>query len=322
VNAVKYGIPFLDDALCGIFPGEVVLLGAPSGIGKTQLCCNIALSNMEDGKRVHFFALEANDHEIERRLKYPRVMERYYADPHRPPLGKIRFPEWLMGTSIDAMIEYENSAQDFMEKAYENLHVFYRDEKFGIDELTLQITMCADQTDLIIVDHIHFFDFDDQNEHRAIREITKTIRSLAKENRKPIILVAHLRKKDRGNMEICAGLDEFHGSSDLFKIVSSAITISPGKPTEDGKYETFMRTPKNRFDQGNTRYLARMYFDPKKGGYDREYEIGWADQKRDEEFIRVPTEFYPQWARPRNQNNEMRINGALPQRAPWYVERQ
>lgn len=298
-HSLRFGVDFLDDALRGICSDDLILLGAPSGIGKTQLCCNIALANMEDGKRVHYIALEASEFEIDRRLKFPLVAERYYADPHRPRLvTKLNYPDWLLGAFTDELAAYEQDAAEFFEQAYSSLFVHYKGDKFGVQELVESVLYCSQDTDLIIIDHVHYFDLDDDNENRAMKTIAKTVRTLALEEQKPIILVAHLRKRDKFNDELCAGLDEFHGSSDLFKIATKVITVGGGRPTLDGLFETYFRIPKNRLDQGPTKFLAKEFFSPKRGGYEPgKYQLGWADQTRKSGFEAIDRNLYPSWAR-------------------------
>lgn len=296
---MRFGIEFLDHALRGIYPDDLVLVGAPSGMGKTQLCCNIAYANIEDGKTVHYIALEASEYEIERRLKFPLVLERFLADPSRPRIDKrVTYSDWLAGDHIEALKPYEMAAAKFFETAFKNLFVYYKEKDFGVDELIQAVCQAATKTDLIIIDHVHYFDFDDDNENRAIKKIAKTVRTLAIEMQKPIILVAHLRKRDRMNDEIVAGLDEFHGSSDLYKIATRVVTFAPGGPDEMGNYKTFFRIPKNRIDGGVTRFLGQELFNPKRGFYESgSYKIGWADLKRKEGFAEVGGTYYPPWAR-------------------------
>lgn len=296
---LRFGIEFLDDALRGIFPDDLVLIGAPSGMGKTQLCCNIALANLQQGKRVHYIALEASKHEIERRLKYQIVMEKFFADPNRPRLdSKINFPDFLLGVFKQELKTYEEQAIEVFKKQFQNLSLLYKQDKFGVSELIQSVSYCADDTDLILIDHVHYFDYDDDNENRAMKEIAKTVRTLALEQQKPIILVAHLRKRDRFNNELTAGLDEFHGSSDLYKIATKVVTMSPGTITESGSFETFFRIPKNRIDGGVTRFLGRELYSSKKGSYEKgKYKIGWANQTRKNGFAELDASLLPSWAK-------------------------
>jgi KaiC/GvpD/RAD55 family RecA-like ATPase len=295
-NILRFGVDFLDDALYGIKPGDLILLGAPSGVGKTQICCNIALANIEDGKKVHYIALEADYMEIERRMKYPIFASQFFSESNKDKIH-MSYTEWLMGEHIDRYWEMEQSAAKLFE-GYKDLFVFYKQKKFGLEDLIQAVILNSDKTDLIIVDHIHYFDFDDDNENRAIKKIAMTARDLALNEGRPIILVSHLRKRDRNNDSLVADLDEFHGSSDLHKISTKVVTISSGGPVEGEEgYETFFRIPKNRIDGGVTRYSARLIYSPKLGGYEKTYKLGWAEQSRKKGFEEIAHGLYPRWAR-------------------------
>lgn len=318
---LSFGIDFLNDALRGIFPDDLVLLGAPSGVGKTQICCNIALSNLEAGRKIHYIALEAGEDEIERRMKYPHVCERYYSYSSAPRLGKLNYTDWLMGKYAEPLEAIEIEVSDFFHKAYRDLFLFYKQEKFGLTQLIESVCYAAGDTDLIIIDHVHYFDFEDDNENRAIKEIAKTVRNLVLDNGRPIILVAHLRKRDRHNDELVAGMEEFHGSSDLFKIATKVITVAPGPLRSDGTFETYFRIPKNRLDQGVARYCGKEIFDPKRGGYvSGKYEIGRANQSRTKDFEQVPDALYPDWGRTREYAGGRGDHDHLSEgRKPWYA---
>lgn len=280
---LAFGNSFLDDSLLGIRPDDLILVGAPSGVGKTQFCVNIAIANVRAGKRVHFFALEAAQFEIERRLKYQLIASEFYSNPNRPAIGRpLRFDEWEVGEFTDVLKSYEEMADGYCKNMFGNLHTFYKvDKDFNVNSLIENVTFVQDETDLIIIDHVHYFDWDDTDDNRAIKEIAKTARDLCLRSEKPIVLVAHLRKKDRQNCDLAAGLDEFHGSSDLTKIATKVITIAPGGPcpVTMGGYITYIRTPKNRHSSSSSRYLAQIVFNENRGGYETEYKIGWANSK-------------------------------------------
>jgi len=302
-ETILTGVEYLDDCLKGFLPDDFVLIGAYSGAGKTQLCCNIAMANPT--KRIHMFALEASEFEIERRLKFNIIKNHYYGDSSRPDLGDFNYVEWLLGMYGDLLRCYEKSATIEFEEKYKNLHVFYKENSFAVDDLIRHVLEISDHTDAIIVDHAHYFDFGD-NENRAIKEIAQTARTLALEHRKPIILAAHLRKRDKGNEELVPGLDEFHGSSDLAKIATRVVTLAPGRMTADKCYETFFRVPKNRHDGGVIRYAGQEIFNPKTGAYEKgRYRIGWANQSKDKDFEAVESNAYPRWGRKDSKQTSM-----------------
>lgn len=292
---LTFGIDYLDDAMAGILPNDLVLVGAGSGAGKTQLCCNIAMANIANGKRVHYVALEAELYEIERRIKYGFFAKYFFADSQRPHVT-ISFQNWMLGDFWESCKVYEAQAHNEFTEKFKTLFTFYKQEsKFDIDDMLFHITSISEETDLIIIDHIHYFDYDDDKENSSIKAIAKTARALTLEQGKPIILISHLRKKDKFADDICPGLEEFHGSSDLYKIATKALTLAPGGANEFGGFNTYFRIVKNRFEGGVTRYLAKVIYKSKEGKYAPGYEIGNADQKRANGFVAFDKHLTPDW---------------------------
>jgi archaellum biogenesis ATPase FlaH len=312
-NLIPFGISFLDDALAGIMPHDLVLIGAPSAIGKTQLCVLIANAGLMSGKNVHYIALEAEPQEIERRIKYRIFADMFY---HANQTGYVNSRDWRLGDYLKTHESIETEAAQFFEKGYKQLFMKYKPDVFGIEQLIEAVTTNADKTDLIIVDHVHYFDFEGDNENKSMKEIATTARKLALEMGKPIILIAHLRKRDRGNPDLCADMEEFHGSSDLFKIATKVITIAPGGVTEKGKCETYFRIPKNRMDGSVNRYIGRLFYDPRKETYEKQYRIGLASATKQDGFTELDHNRYPKWAKlpdgPMGNNN----NNATEQQKP------
>jgi hypothetical protein len=106
-----------------------------------------------------------------------------------------------------------------------------------------------------------------------------------------------LRKSDKFSNDKCPGLEEFHGSSDLFKIATKALTLAPGDNyTNDGKAETYMRIVKDRYDGSLERHLGALLFDVRKGSYEKGYQLGSAKQKRGEAFNSYAQNDLPDWA--------------------------
>lgn len=293
---LKTGVTFLDDALGAILSNDLLVVGAPSGAGKTQFCVNLALSNIEDGKKVFFVALEAFYGEIQARLHYEHIAKLYFSDPKRSALEKnLNFRNWLLKELGPRIETYEEQAEKFCETAFKDLFMLYKQEKFNVSSLIEAMLHAKEHADIVIVDHIHYFDWGDENDNKAVREIVMTARDLVLENDIPICLVSHLRKKDRYVKDLCAGADEFHGSSDLFKVSSKAFTIAPGGPAEDGQsFYTYMRPLKSRVDGSCNRYLGRTKYNYRGGFYESKYDIGWANA---EKFGCIDNGQVPDWAR-------------------------
>ena len=298
---------------------RLFMLGDFTVTHNTQFCCNVALANVAKGKKVHYIALEAEDLEIERRIKYQLFARSFFSDPNRPKIP-ISFQQWMVGDFLELCVEHEAiAAKEFMEKV-PTLFTFYKSDKFDIDDLTKTVLSCADETDLIILDHVHYMDLDDNNENRAIKAIAKNARSLALEMGKPIILVSHVRKTDKSGNTFTPSLEDFHGSSDLYKIATKAITLGAG-PMSGPTIETYMRIVKNRFEGSVTRYIAKCFYNSSTGKYERSYEVGDAYQDRSTGFHQLEPSDYPAWAEYSTRKPSQSVNNLNGESKPPTIKR-
>ena len=228
------------------------------------------------------------------------LVSHFYADPQRPKLNKpLLYDEWEIGKYDPLLDKYEDYAAQYCAENYKNLFTFYKSDDFDVIKLIESVNYVAADTDLIIIDHVHYFDWDDRtNDNSALKHIAKTARRLVQYHEKPIVLVSHLRKKDKAQADLAASLDEYMGSSDLTKIATKVLSIGSGGPAPEGGFFTFFRTPKNRHNGSSTRYLAQVVFDDRKGGYAKEYKLGWANAGK---FGEIAQHEYPKWVG-RNRN--------------------
>lgn len=311
---LTFGVRWLDVSLGGFFPSDVVLLGGASGQGKTELARLIAQANAHLGRRVHYFALEADPREIERRAKYSVLAERilsrmggslYYE--------RLNYLDWYAGRIDDITGPYEDDADAQVGLLLRNLFTRYLDrEHFGIADFERAVLQLGDDTDLIILDHFHYLDFGDQ-ENRAAKDAMKRIRALALTTGKPILVVAHIRKAERGGKRLIPILDDFHGSSDVMKMATKAIILAPASDrqnTQPHLWKTYLSAGKCRVEGGRARYAACVVFDARRRSYDEEFVLGTVSPSGDK-FLEVETSRMPPWAR-RQQQAELPTGDAPP----------
>lgn len=297
---MPYQHAFLDDCLRSIMPHDLILIGAETGVGKTELARSIAMRNAFEGKRVHYFALEAEPDEIEMRGKYTELMK--LAISKLPPdiFEKLNYSDWYRGR-VDAdvrFLEYE-AEQKFAEK-YKTLKTYYRGSKFDYETINKLFLAIQDETDLIILDHLHYVDVADDNENRGLRSAVMAIRNVSLLIGRPVILVVHLRKRDMRTKSLVPSLGDVHGSSDITKVCTHAIMLARAPRsaidyTRAGYFNTFFSVPKDRV-AGATDCVALCLFDWKKRGYSESYTLGRAGKGGDV-FEPMGTSEVPQWAR-------------------------
>jgi replicative DNA helicase len=298
---VKTGVPFLDKALKGLRRNDLLLVGASSGAGKTEFVSGVARANVAAGRRVHFFALEAEEREIERRILWRHIAQLFFSDPNRPRVP-ISYADWLYGELDHVLERYETQAQRIFDERYKRLYTIYRRGEFDIQEYERTLMAIRDQTDLIICDHLNYFDFDDgMDENRATTQIMKKIRDLSLLTGVPQILVAHIRKKERKSKAIMPDLEDFMGSSNVYKIATQAVLIAgaPDQPSSPTRWPTYMRIAKSRTDGSLKRFVARCHFDSERNEYEPTFGLGhWRDGMEQFEPI-SEVSLMPRWAVPR-----------------------
>lgn len=287
--------PYADDLLRSILPNDLILLGAETGAGKTELARIIASSSAERGKNVFYFALEAEYLEIERRDKYAILCDLVLKRcGHR--ISEMNYPDWYRGKCDDFVNALDREAEEIIAEKRKCLHTYYRGNKFGHDDIRRLFLAINTQADLIILDHLHYVDVDDENENRGFKTIIKMIRDVALGITKPVILIAHLRKRDGKIKRIVPHIEDFHGSSDVIKIVTHAIMLAPATrmpASTPNLSNTFMYVPKDRHG-GATGLVALCQFDRNKKKYENHYTLGRPDG---DEFVPLDLNEVPRWAK-------------------------
>jgi hypothetical protein len=302
---LSFGVNFLDVALGGIFQHDLVLIGAKTGIGKTALASCIALANAKNGRRVHYFALEAEDREIERRIKFQLLSEMVRRGVGPREAAKLNYLDWYVGR-LDALTgRFEAGADAALRDALKNLHTYYRTTEFYAEQFEVMVREIQEQTDLVILDHLHYVDSDDNNENRGYKQIVKKIRDVALSIGKPVVVVAHTRKGDRRSARLVPDIEDFHGTSDVPKIATKAIMLAPAHDQQSGsptRWPTYIHPVKCRFDGTRTRYVGLVTYDARANAYDGGFQLGKLTPGGDE-WQGVDSDKLPEWAKepPRGQ---------------------
>ena len=239
-RALSTGVKVVDDVFGGILPGDMVLLGAKTGVGKTDFACKIAMHNATLGKQVHLYALEAEESEIEMRIIYQAVVRKARSIN---PRKKYNYKHWRLGRYVELGCYYDECIEEL--NNFENLHIYYRTKKFGLEEFVKETTAIKDASDLIIIDHIHYFDLTSDNENKEMSEIIRKIRDINLAIKVPVIVLGHLRKLSGANAKLVPEVDDFMGSSDLTKVCTKAVILAPAA-YKNGESETYFSFPKTR----------------------------------------------------------------------------
>ncbi len=290
---VKFNIDYLDDATIGLYPTDVVLISAATGAGKTHIASLMAERWAKSGKRVAFFALEARKREIEQRIIYremvaigretqvklPGPFQFYIRDAHEE---KWRAPATRAAERID-------------ETWGKLIGTSYAGGSFGAEDIVREFAQLRGKTDVIVLDHLHFLTLGD-NENKDMKRALETISAMANDLEIPIVCVAHLRKSGRSKALI-PSIEEIHGSSDIAKVATTAIMLSPARDIASPAHiaPTFMQVVKLRIG-GVTPFAACIKFNMATDNYESGYSLVRLSGNR-EEYETIPHGERPLWAR-------------------------
>jgi len=278
-SPMKLGIPYLNDA-CQIFKSDLIVVSSHTGLGKTELASIIAMENVKMGNRVSFFALEAFKYEIETRNIFRIAQQsynKYLKDNNIFTREYFTYTMYLSRNIPKMLIDFVSDAEEYVRVMSNNLHTIYRDQSnYSIDDFCNDLSKIDINTDLVVIDHLHFFDYDESKEYSEISKIVKRLRDLPLITEIPIVLVSHLRKNISKKQCPIPGIDDLHGSSNIAKVASKIIFISPDFKSETSdniNFPTLIRVAKNRYNGQVTKYAGLLNYNVILNQYSDSYSV-------------------------------------------------
>lgn len=292
-----FGIKPLDDALICMARNELVVIGADSGVGKSEMCLQIARTNIKKGKKVALYYLEGGYEEAIQRMKWANIAEEYYKNYSHKGID-MDYKKWILNLIEDkdkVLDIIESKVWDDYKEQYKNNLMFYS-AKGGLDiekflssllEFHKLVRIKEEgpfntegklDVDLVIIDHLQYFSLmKAESELFEITEILRAVKNITEHFKVPVVLISHLRKKtkDRGLPD----QQDFYGSSNIPKIASTAITIASATEKDNlrlGLYPTYIRVVKSRIGI-RSNYAFLINFNLAKRSYENRYEISRLD---------------------------------------------
>jgi RecA-family ATPase len=178
-----------------------------------------------------------------------------------------------------------------------NLHVKYKQKDYTIKDFEKDLAQICFDANLIIIDHLQYFDYDTSRENSEITSIVKRIRDLTLNSEVPIILISHLRKTYNVSSKPIPSIDDIFGTSNIQKVASKVIIISPDFQNEaagNEKFSTLFRVAKNRYYGSVERFVGILHYDSMYNNYSKDYKVGRLNFNEDEYRIMQEKEV-PVW---------------------------
>ena len=261
-DCVSFGYDFLDDALTGFFPGELVLVGGITGSGKSTFAMNVMNKAASRGHRCLIFSLEdrLEDYAM-KALFYKLCLLAKQLDGEKTVYRWNMFRRNLY--KDDRYLELMAMAKKAL--ANDNIKFIKVDGRLNFQVIEKIIDdECATGTSLFLIDHLHHLDLDSGNATRAenIENLLVDLRNAQRRNKARVMLVAHY-KKTNGELPT---LDSFKDSISLAQNASYVINIFRERGeshSERKKGKTLSASLKAFADTQDPRFVPTYFLIPK-----------------------------------------------------------
>lgn len=187
--SVKTGLRDLDDCLSGLRPGQLIVLAAGPGTGKTSLAANIMVhAAIKQAKNVLFFSLEMTKTEVAGRI----VSFVANIDAQKLRTGNLNGKDF---NDIYEAAEELQAASLFIDdrSMVTPYDVLAQARKLNH---TLHLKKPGDKIDLVVVDYIQIMKPGGHAESRALEvaQITGGLKAIAKEMKVPVLALSQLNR--------------------------------------------------------------------------------------------------------------------------------
>lgn len=285
-DCLGFGYNFLDDALTGIFPGELIVIGGSTGTGKSTLAMNVCHFAANKGHKVFVFALEDRIEDYGMKAIYFKMNQ--IAKMEEGTDKETYSWNLYRKNCYDNELFLRRKEKAIEQLKNDNISFIKVDKRLNFATLEKMIDEeMKDGTELFLIDHLHYFDLDSSSLGRTnyIENFIVDLRTMQRRNKARILLICHYRKL---NNELPT-LDSFKDSSSISQNANYVINLfrdrgesasKIGKKSNDSinsalsqlktstekRYiDTFFLIPKSRNPNGESTIIVK--YDKMKGEY-------------------------------------------------------
>ncbi len=221
---VQTGFPSIDRNLLGLRPGQMVVIGARPGVGKTSFALNLAVNAAIEGTSVAFFSLEMSSLEIAQRL----LASRSGVDMQAIRSGNIKNSDWpaiLKATEelsqLDILVDDSSdiSVTEIRAKARRMLH----DKEKG----------------LIILDYLQLVkpnaSYIQQSRANQVSDMSRGIKIMAKDLECPVIALSQLNRSGSARTDRTPQLVDLRESGSIEQDADIVMLLDRSYTEEEAK---------------------------------------------------------------------------------------
>lgn len=207
-NLVRTGFYKLDDCLGGLEGGDVTVIGARPGVGKSAIVTQMIGQMAQKGHRIGYFNLEMNE---------SQVYERFVSRLAELSLTRVRRAKKFLGGEEEAFNQAneEMSGYDVIistgSKSISEVKAESRHQRFSV----------------IIIDYLQLIKADRHYGNRAseVGDISKATKALARELNVPVIILSQLNRVSESKETKEPTMAELRESGDIEQDASNIILM-------------------------------------------------------------------------------------------------
>ncbi len=199
-QGVATGFAGLDGVLAGMGKGDLIIVGARPGMGKTSFVLNVGTNVARTtGKAVCIFSLEMSAEQLVTRVVSSEAM----IDSHKLRTGELAPEDW------DALAH----TSEWLSKC--NILI---DDTAGITVMGMKSKLRrVDNLGLVVIDYLQLMQSDRKSDNRAqeVSEISRSIKLMAKELNVPVLCCAQLNRAAEKNSDKRPMLSDLRDSGSI-----------------------------------------------------------------------------------------------------------
>ncbi len=200
ITMLSTGIPALDEMTGGLFRGEMTVIGARPGTGKTALTLQIAAHAALAGQRVVFVSREMSDVQIGE-----RILARYGVNMARSRIGRLREDDWTAAQAATKTAQYKNILVD--------------NRSTTVTKVRTNCRKWAAQggLDLVCIDYLQLIHPEGNRGSRndQVASISWAFKELAMELNVPVLLLSQLNRDTKGRNDPAPQLTDLRDSGSI-----------------------------------------------------------------------------------------------------------
>lgn len=239
------GFKDLDDVLVGMGPGDLILVGARPGMGKTSFAMNVATKvALRTGNAVCVFSLEMSAQQLVTRMMCSEAL----IDSYKMRTGDLDKDDWAKLARATSMLSECN---------------ILIDDSTGITVTGMKAKLRrVKNLGLVVIDYLQLMQSDRRIDNRVqeVAEISRGLKLLAKELKVPIITCAQLSRGPESRTDKRPMLSDLRDS---------------GAIEQDADIVMFLYREEYYNDKDDQHNTAEIIVAKNRHGSTKRVEIGW-----------------------------------------------